>query len=382
MGGVRIGGTAQVPIPGLLPWSMFTASGAELYVMQAGSLLQLSPTSVFDVQANPIISPDGQSGAFRDFTDPDGYAAIYVVPMDGSAAAGPLDPTYQIWNDGSGDPAQTPSWHPDGNQVVFTSSAPEGMYVGGTTFGKIVVADYPAGSSTTLWVPDIQSPTQREEGCRPVFSPDGTKIAFFVNIAAGGGGDLSRQGLWVMDADGSNDQLIDALDTGSVGGGYGYSGTQAVWSNDSAWIAYTTQTQSGDVPDLYKIQPDGTGKTLLKASPDSSGVWIGWGAWKDDDSQILLSRYEPASGNARFSLFYINPDGTGETEIHNGSGVNDGPAFVQDQRQAWRLRDRIYWASDDDPVKIYSCALDGTDTQNYYDGTADGTIMAGGVEFD
>ena len=371
----------ELPLaPGLLPWSM-NGPGPKLFAVISGTLTALTPESVLDLPVNPIISPDGTKVAFSDFTDPDAYSAIYVVPMDGSAAAGPLDPTYEIWNDGLGNPVQSPSWHPSGNKVVFTSSAPEGSYVGGTTFGKIVAADYPAGSSTTLWVPAIQSPTQREEGCRPVYSPDGTKIAFFVNIAAGGGGTLARQGLWVMDADGSNAALIDALDTASAGGGYGYSGTQAVWSHDSEWIAYTTQTQSGDVPDLYKIRPDGTDKTLLKASPDSNGVWIGWGAWKDDDSQILLSRYEPASGNSRFSLFYINPDGTGETEIQDGSGSDDGPLSAQDTKQAWRLRDRIYWISEDNPMQLYSIALDGTDFQTYYDGTGDGFTLAGGVEF-
>lgn len=348
---------------------------ANVFVVDSeGTLVRLTPNvSVQDEPVNPILSPDGTVVVFRDFDPINAFAGVYVVPVDGSAT----DPLTPLYLNATGDWVQNPSWHPDGTSVLFTDSSPEGSYTGGNLGGQIKEVTYPGGVVTTLWTPDLQSPTQREEGWRPIYSPDGTKIAFFVNVVAGGGGDLSRQGLWVMNADGSGLLHLDNWDSSTSDVGYALHGTQAVWSNDSQWLAYVDAPGAG-TGSVSKIKADGTGKTLLMSPPSSTDCFLGWGAWKSDDSQVYVAAWD-GTAFARSSIWLANADGSGSTEIVDNT---DGPLTDPDRQAAYRLRDRLYWIWDDDPTIIKSSALDGTDIQTYFDGTSIGALLFGctGIE--
>jgi hypothetical protein len=289
-----------------------------------------------------------------------------------------------------------PCWHPDGYKIVFTDSDPEGSYMGGTYGGQIKEVTYPGGVVTTLWTPELQTPVQREEGFAPLYSPDGTKIAFHVNLSAGGGGDYSRQGLWVMDADGSNAQLVDGWVTVNDSEcGWLYSTTQHEWSHDSEWIAYIDRGFGGGPAtsgtfSVWKIRPDGTDKTML-ADGDAGGGnfnlhYMGWGAWLPDDSAVIAS--EHLNSGSGISVVALSADGSGGTTLVDGAS-GDGPYFGQNFHGAYRLGDRIYWINQlnnfDYPytgVLIKSCALDGSDLQTYYDGSALDNAVSPGSGFE
>lgn len=321
---------------------------------------------------SPRLSPDGTLIAFFDI-DPDDFgASLYVVPADGSAGY-PLAPTFRFWDDvGQGYFANHPCWHPDGDRIVFTTGAPDGgSYLGGTLGGRIVEVTYPGGVATDLWTPQVQSPDQKEQGFQPSYSPDGTKIAFIVDSAPGGSPTLSRQGLWVMDADGTNLAQLDNWDSTHTDSAYLYSGTQIAWSNDSQWIAYVDYGFAGGdgTFSVYKIKPDGTSKTLLADGVSHTVAhYLGWGAWLDDDSAVICVE---GSGLAIVSAA---ADGSGTTELVSAT---DGPAGGQNYQACWRLRDRIYWVYATNTVVLRSCALDGTDIQTYYDGASIGAQLTG-----
>lgn len=383
MGGIRVSGAAPAAVAGLLPWSMYDSENtySNVHIVAAGSPLRLTPDGYTfqDEACNPVLSPDGQHVAYRDF-DPSANTAVYVVPADGSAnAVASLDPDYAAYNDGAGYWIHSISWKPDGSSILFTSAKPEGSYTGGSLGGKIMEAPFPPeNTATTLWLPDLQTPVQREEAWRPFYSPDMTKIAFFVNVLDGGGGDYTRQGLWVMDADGSNAMLLDNWTPATGGGGYRRAGTQLAWSNDSQWIAYTDSDYGGDgTRSAWVIRPDGTDKTLLMTAPNVFGCFIGWGAWAPDDEHVYVSAYTEVSP-FQLSVFKITADGSSSTEIVGPSDGPDGSTTNPQSACAYRLRDRIYWIYEDDPAIIKSCDLDGNDLATYFDGTSVGGVFVSG----
>lgn len=400
MSGIRLSASAVVPVPPGPPFSLMegaTGGGADqtnVWIVDgAGNPVRLTPYTdptctsppCGDEQHTPRLNPARTLVATFDF-DPDDFStSLYVLPVDGSATY-PLASGFRYFDDaGAGYWGNHPSWSPDGSKIVFSYSGPDGgSYLGGTLGGRIMQTTYPGGSVTNLWTPDVQSPTQREEGHSPQFSPDGSKIAFLVNIAAGGGGTASRQGLWVMDADGSNLTQLDGWATTVGDHGYLFSGTQLAWSNDSAWIVYVDRGFGGGTSaegtfGVWKIQPDGTNKTLLVSGDGGGGTFIphhiGWGAWLDDDSKVIYT--ENVGG---WAIKSVNADGTGATEL---VAAGSGPAGGQNFETCYRLGARIYWVRTKSPALIQSCALDGTDVQTYYDGTPLGSAsVASGTGFE
>lgn len=325
-----------------------------------------------DPMWSPRLNPAGTLVAFIGFDPSDGGMSLYVAPADGSGTY----PVSRYWDDdGDGYYANHPCWHPAGNKLVFTSAKPYGLLG-----GKIIEATYPGGVATELWLPDITTPDgdQYEEGWHPTYSPDGSMIAFLVNLSAGyTDGDPARQGLWVMDADGSNVTHLDNWDDTGADGGFLYSGPQMAWSNDSEWIAYVDRGHGAGDGDfsVWKIRPDGSDKTLLKDG--GSGTIphrVGWGAWADDDSYVICTA-SPAASHADWRIYHAAADGSGATEIVDET---DGPAGTRWYETAYRLRDRIYWTYAKTPYLIIrSSALDGTDIQTYFDGTSIEAVVSG-----
>ena len=89
----------------------------------------------------------------------------------------------------------------------------------------------------------------------PVWSPDGTQIAFRSER------DGNRE-IYLMQADGSGQTNLtlapDAEDTFPV------------WAPDGEWIAFSTERADG--PGVYLIRADGSGLTFL-----TEGAMPGWG---------------------------------------------------------------------------------------------------------
>lgn len=327
----------------------------DVWRVLSGTLTDLTgykdPDAFDDEQTNPRLSPDGAWVVYTEnFPSPTFGSVVDVVASGGGAPS-------RIYDDGVGDITDYASWFPDSDGIVFCHGQ------GTTNVSAILKVERsnPGASPTTLWTPQYQAP-QREDPWRPQVSPDGTRIAFLVNLSPGGGGDPSRQGLWVMDADGSNAALIDSFASGvGTNRGYLFTGTQLAWSSDSAWIAYVLGGFGGGDQNVYKIAPDGTGKTLLKAGASNGYAnRIGHGAWVNSDAQVICTGSN--SGLTGFRIFALEADGSGETElIGAGSGPYGDPNFQcaygnpQD--------DRIYWIRTQTPGTVRSCALDGSDNR-------------------
>jgi Tol biopolymer transport system component len=197
------------------------------------------------------------------------------------------------------------------NPIAFTGNAPDLLAV------FLVNAD---GSALT----------NLAEGRRPVWSPDGQKILF-----------LKKRELWVMNADGSGQQLLSERGP-----------AEYVWSPDGKKIGFTIE---GD--ELWVMQSDGSAQMFLATNASNP-------AWSPDGNKLVFSDLadlnlriinSDGTGNTRLTeqlafdpawspdgtritfatlderdIWLINPDGTGRVNLTPGSSEDDGPVWSPD----------------------------------------------------
>jgi TolB protein len=243
-------------------------------------------------------SPDGTRIAFDNFLE--GKYGIETADPDGSDIVRLTDGVNDSWA----------SWSPDGTKILFSSTrydpsieqcmpgfphehgCPTDIYVMDTDGSNVVrLTDDPASEYQPVWSPDgrriafarslgdpqLSHPvifTMAPDGTEvrqissadggsdfwPSWSPDGTQIVFAA---------IRREnwGIWVVDADGSNENQI----FGGVGTGYV---NNPVWSPDGSLIAFVGNPSIDDYsPEdaLYVMRPNGTDVTPIADAP-SIGV--------------------------------------------------------------------------------------------------------------
>lgn len=372
-----LSGYAAVAQIGSPPYTIGeTSAGYALWRVIAGVPTRITPAPVVgtetdEIMTTPRLSPDGSKIAFDwNWPKADFSGAIAIVDANGGT------PSYVTPDDGGAKTFAHPSWHPDGDSLLY-------VYADANTLpgGEIYSVDITgSGTPALLWTPQTQSPNQQEGAFRPYYSPDGTKIAFIVNVnSTAGGADLSRQGLWVMDADGSNASLIDAFDTSQGNGGYGKTGTQLAWAHGSNVIAYSSGGFANTVREIFKINADGTGKTQL-----SNGLAAGlrsrlaYNAWLADDSGVIASIQDGLT----VRVWFLSADGATQTKLN----ASVGPATASSGQFSNGYRntddDRIYFIEDDTPATVSSFAIDGTDYRVDHDASGITTGFVGGEGFE
>ena len=104
---------------------------------------------------------------------------------------------------------------------------------------------------------------------RPVWSPDGTKIAFFSNRA----GDHD---IWLMDADGQNQQQVTSGPSDD---------RRPNWSSDGTWIVYDSNRDGNR--DLWIVSASGGEPRQLISDPGFDS----FASWSPDDKQIAYYSY-------------------------------------------------------------------------------------------
>lgn len=140
--------------------------------------------------------------------DNNGVFNVWAIKSDGSVAT-PLTHLTTVAYPGE---TSNPVFSPDGSKIVFSSGAaldgsdnPNGAY--GTLNIWVMNAD---GSGAK----PLTKVTSAQMDCRwPVWSPDGSKIAYYSQRALDGSDIISSDpyNIWVLSADGSNDVPITQL---------------------------------------------------------------------------------------------------------------------------------------------------------------------------
>ena len=121
---------------------------------------------------------------------------------------------------------------------------------------------------------------------RPLWSPDGRRIAFW-----------RHNGIIVMDADGKNLHRVA-------------SGFPAAWSPDSRSILFTAGANIGSV---YTVGADGRGLRRMTSGASASAV-----AWSAVGSKIFFDRQvsdDDKSNVTRSELWVMDADGSRQTRL-------------------------------------------------------------------
>ena len=185
-------------------------------------------------------------------------------------------------------PGSGPVWSPDGSRIAFRSAA------------EISVMSADGSGRRVLYA--------SADARRPVWSPDGSRLAFLSGYPAA---------LLVADIAGGEARSVAApVDFNAP----------PAWSPDGTKLAYA-ESGSGD---LVVVGTDGTGKQTLTTAPPPT-VDAG-PAWSPDGRQIAFSR---TTGNGKAALHLVASEGgpdrrLAQTEFDYHGGIPMAPAWSPD----------------------------------------------------
>ena len=195
-----------------------------------------------------------------------------------------------------------PFWSPDGERIVFYSNR-TGVYF------QIFVINRDGTGLTQLTFDQADNRT-------PVFSPDGTKIAWQSER------DGNRE-IYVMDADGSNQTRLTFEDQED---------SHPKWSADGTEIIFDSHRHHPEtqMANLYVMKADGSDVRRLTTYDE----YDSYSSLSPDGTKVLFRRILPTGGNSRSGrnseVFIMNRDGSGLRNLSNHPDFDGYPSWSPD----------------------------------------------------
>ncbi len=224
------------------------------------------------------------------------------------------------------------SLSPDGNQILFASSANKPrVNKSKIPLSDIFLLDIKANKLTRI--------TDKGHNVGPSWSPDGKKIAFYQMDEQEAGNEEGDKGspgfaLMVMDTDGSNLRQLAA--PGYLINLYWEQAPQ--WSPDGAQIAFITKPDIQEQPGLYTVELSQNKISLISAK-------AGYPAWSPDGTEMAYSRFFGKEGselhtrilNTDKDILLASKPGFHEKTFWSPDGnhlgfISDGRLFVVDRK--------------------------------------------------
>ena len=216
-----------------------------------------------------------------------------------------------------------PVWSPDGTRIAFVSD--RGVAAGTTDIYVLSVS-----SPDTGFTPPTRLTTNAADDFQPAWSPDGSKIAFT----------SSRDGndeIYVMNADGTGQA--------NVSNNPGGDDFEPSWSPNGQRLAFTSTRDVNE--EVYVMDATGAGQANISNNSNGDDRHPAWGGTR-------IAFQSTRDGNEE--IYAMNADGTGQTRLTNNPAADTEPWLSLDGQ-------RIVFASNRDNAnafEVYSMTSAGT----------------------